>query len=88
MTDVPAVCWNKLVRDKDPFLRHEFLAALELSGAVSPETGWQPYHLLIYEQQELIVAMPLYLKNNSNGEYVFDHQWADAYYQSGIEILP
>jgi predicted N-acyltransferase len=88
MTDVQAVCWNNLVQDKDPFLRHEFLLALEQSGAVSPDTGWQPYHLLVFEQQELIAAMPLYLKNNSRGEYVFDQQWADAYYQSGIEYYP
>lgn len=88
MTDVQALCWNKLVQEKDPFLRHEFLAALEKSGAVCPATGWQPQHLLVFDQQELIAAMPLYLKNNSSGEYVFDQQWAEAYYQSGIEYYP
>ncbi len=88
MTEVNADCWNKLVQDKDPFLRYEFLLALEQSGAVSPKTGWKPYHLLLFDQQELIVAMPLYLKNNSSGEYVFDQQWADAYHQSGMEYYP
>ena len=88
MTEVNAVFWNKLVQNKDPFLRHEFLLALEQSGAVSVETGWRPYHLLVFEQQELIAAMPLYLKNHSHGEYVFDQQWADAYYQSGMDYYP
>jgi predicted N-acyltransferase len=88
MTDVNAVCWNYLVQNKDPFVRHEFLLALEQSGAVSIETGWQPNHLLVFEQQELIAAMPLYLKNHSRGEYVFDQQWADAYQQSGMDYYP
>lgn len=88
MTEVPVACWNALVQNDDPFLRHEFLSALENSGAVSSKTGWQPSHLLVYQQQVLIAAMPLYLKNNSSGEYVFDQQWADAYYQSGMEYYP
>jgi len=88
MTEVDAVCWNSLVQDKDPFVRHEFLLALEQSGSVCSETGWTPQHLLAFEQQELIGAMPLYLKNHSRGEYVFDQQWADAYYQSGMDYYP
>jgi predicted N-acyltransferase len=76
------------VQNKDPFVCHEFLLALEQSGAVSTETGWQPNHLLVFEQQELIAAMPLYLKNHSRGEYVFDQQWADAYHQSGMDYYP
>ena len=88
MTEVNAVCWNNLVQNKDPFVRHEFLLALEQSGSVCRETGWQPNHLLVFEQQELIAAMPLYLKNHSLGEYVFDQQWADAYYQSGMDYYP
>ena len=88
MTEVNAVCWNNLVQNKDPFVCHEFLLALEQSGAVSIETGWQPNHLLVFEQQELIAAMPLYLKNHSRGEYVFDQQWADAYHQSGMDYYP
>jgi predicted N-acyltransferase len=63
-------------------MRHEFLLALEQSGSISAEKGWQSKHLLVFKQQELIAAMPLYLKNHSRGEYVFDQQWADAYYQS------
>ena len=88
MTEVNANCWNTLVQDKDPFIRHEFLLALEQSDSVCAETGWHPYHLIVHEQQELIAVMPLYLKTHSRGEYVFDQQWADAYLQSGMEYYP
>ncbi|NOR80452.1 MAG: GNAT family N-acetyltransferase [Methyloprofundus sp.] len=88
MTEVNAVCWNNLVQNKDPFLRHEFLLALEQSGSVCAQTGWQAYHLLVLDKDELIAAMPLYLKYHSRGEYVFDQQWADAYLQSGMEYYP
>ena len=88
MTEIKAACWNNLVQNNDPFLRHEFLLALEQSGSVSSKTGWAPHHLLVFEKQDLIAAMPLYLKNHSQGEYVFDQQWADAYYQSGMEYYP
>jgi predicted N-acyltransferase len=88
MMNVNANCWNNLVQDNDPFVRHEFLLALELSGSVNANTGWQPYHLLVIEQQEIIAAMPLYLKHHSRGEYVFDQQWADAYTQSGMNYYP
>ena len=88
MTEVSDACWNRLLQNQDPFLRHEFLLALEQSGSVSVKTGWNPHHLLVFEQQTLIAAMPLYLKSHSRGEYVFDQQWADAYYQSGMEYYP
>jgi len=88
MTEVNANCWNTLVQDKDPFIRHEFLLALEQSDSVCAETGWHPYHLIVHEQQELIAVMPLYLKTHSRGEYVFDQQWADAYLQAGMEYYP
>ncbi len=88
MTEVNASCWNELVQDSDPFLSHAFLLALEQSSSVSKETGWEPYHLLVFEQQKLVAAMPLYLKRHSRGEYVFDQQWADAYAQSGMEYYP
>lgn len=88
MADIDAISWNQLVQNNDPFVRHEFLLALEQSGSVSIKTGWNVHHLLVFDQQELIAAMPLYLKNHSRGEYVFDQQWADAYYQSGMEYYP
>lgn len=88
LTEVNAISWNNLVKNNDLFVRHEFLLALEQSGSISAEKGWQSKHLLVFKQQELIAAMPLYLKNHSRGEYVFDQQWADAYYQSGMEYYP
>ena len=88
LTEVNANSWNNLVKNNDPFVRHEFLLALEQSGSISAAQGWQTKHLLVFEQQELIAAMPLYLKIHSRGEYVFDQQWADAYYQSGMEYYP
>jgi len=88
MREVNANCWNTLVQGKDPFIRHEFLFALEQSGSVCSDTGWNPHHLVVFDQQELIAAMPLYLKTHSQGEYVFDQQWADAYAQSGMDYYP
>jgi predicted N-acyltransferase len=70
-----------------PFLRPAFLKALEDSGSVSPETGWTPIHLQL-EEQNSQCFMPLYLKDHSMGEYVFDHAWANAYHQNGLEYYP
>lgn len=80
--------WNGLTGTGYPFLRHEFLSALERSASVSAETGWQPRHLLVYEQNELVALMPLYLKFHSRGEYVFDYQWAEAYRNHGLAYYP
>jgi predicted N-acyltransferase len=88
MAQVDGEAWNRLTGDADPFLRHEFLLALEQSGSVSVQTGWEPAHLLVFDDHELIALMPLYLKRHSWGEYVFDHQWAQAYRQQGIEYYP
>jgi uncharacterized protein len=80
--------WNALVADNYPFMRHEFLLALEESGCVSAQTGWQPRHLLVIDADKLIAAMPLYLKTHSRGEYVFDHQWSYVYGQNGLDYYP
>jgi len=86
---VEAGKWNSLINQDYPFLRHEFLSALEQSGAVSANSGWIPQHLVIEDSnQELLAAMPLYLKLHSRGEYVFDYQWANAYFQAGLEYYP
>ena len=79
--------WNSLAGPNYPFLRHEFLSALE-RRSTSPETGWQPRHLLIYEQNEPIALMPLYLKFHSRGEYVFDYQWVEAYHNHHLAYYP
>jgi predicted N-acyltransferase len=80
--------WNELVKSAYPFLRWEFLRALEESGAVSEKTGWQPQHVLVFSEGELIALMPMYLKSHSRGEYVFDHSWADAYARHGLRYYP
>jgi uncharacterized protein len=88
INQVDSEAWNKLVGDGYPFMRHEFLLALEESGCVSERTGWQPMHLLVMKNGELFAAMPLYLKTHSRGEYVFDNQWAYAYEQNGVSYYP
>jgi hypothetical protein len=88
MTEVNAASWNHLIQNKDPFLRHEFLLALEQSGSVCEQTGWHPQHLIMTDDDTLIAAMPLYLKMHSRGEYVFDQHWADAYAQSAMPYYP
>jgi uncharacterized protein len=80
--------WNALTGTDYPFLRHEFLAALEDSGSVSPAAGWQPCHLLLRDGARLVGALPLYLKTNSFGEFVFDWAWADAYRRAGLRYFP
>ena len=83
--------WNR-VAGENPFLRHEFLAALERTGCVGAEAGWEPRHVVLHADApgrgNLIGAMPLYLKHHSYGEYVFDWSWADAYARSGRAYYP
>lgn len=86
--EVDAAKWNRLA-GRSPFLRHEFLVALERTGCVGADTAWQPNHLLIFDDdQALIGAMPLYIKYDSRGEFVFDWGWAHAYEQAGLEYYP
>jgi hypothetical protein len=80
--------WNLLVTDNNPFLRHEFLHALEAHHCVGETFGWLPTHIAIYQDEKLIGAMPLYKKYNSYGEFVFDHSWADAYQRAGLKYFP
>ena len=80
--------WNSLAGDDNPFLRHEFLVALERSGCVGKGTAWQPQHLVLKDGETLLGAVPLYLKYDSYGEYVFDWAWANAYQQNGLSYYP
>jgi predicted N-acyltransferase len=81
--------WNALLADSNPFLRHEFLHALETSGCATQENGWQTCHVLCdNDAGQLIGALPLYLKTNSQGEFVFDFAWANAYQQAGLHYYP
>lgn len=85
---VEAEEWNQVAGTGYPFLRHEFLSALERHGAVGEQYGWLPRHLLAREDGRLIGAVPLYLKDNSYGEFVFDWAWADAYHRHGLSYYP
>lgn len=75
-------------REGNPFLSHEFLAALEHHGCVGPRYGWLPRHISVRDGQGLVGAMPLYLKDNSYGEFVFDFAWAEAYARQGQPYYP
>ncbi len=88
LSDIPTAEWDALLPDDQPFLRHAFLLSLEDSGSVRPEQGWQPAHLVWREQGELCAALPGYQKSHSQGEYVFDHAWADACQRAGIAYYP
>ncbi|GAB2803070.1 GNAT family N-acetyltransferase [Halomonas shantousis] len=85
---VPQEAWNALVDADYPFLRHEFLSALEATGAVGPGTGWTPHHLLLRDEGELVGILPRYFKTHSYGEYVFDWAWADAWERAGGRYYP
>ena len=75
-------------RPRDPFTTHRFLRALEASGSVGPGTGWQPRHLVARQGGATIAVMPLYAKGHSQGEYIFDHNWAHAYERAGGRYYP
>jgi predicted N-acyltransferase len=83
--------WNALLDadgEANPFLRHEFLAALTESGAAAAGSGWRPRFLLLMRGAELAAAAPLYAKDHSYGEYVFDWSWAEAYQRHGLAYYP
>jgi predicted N-acyltransferase len=89
LSEVPSADWNALLSpDASPFLKHEFLSALEETTCVGANTGWQIAHLALYRSKKLIGAMPLYLKQHSYGEFVFDWSWAQAYEQQGMQYFP
>lgn len=75
-------------RPEDPFTTHRFLAALEDSGSVGAGTGWQPHHLVARDSSGIFAVAPLYAKSHSQGEYVFDHGWADGYERAGGRYYP
>ncbi|MGI4717096.1 MAG: GNAT family N-acetyltransferase [Janthinobacterium lividum] len=95
LSEIGQARWDALVaaqRDPNPFLSYAFLHALHESGSASPETGWQPQYIVLYEGEgddaPLAAALPLYVKGHSYGEYVFDWAWADAYHRHGVEYYP
>ena len=81
--------WNNCVGEDHPFTRYEYLHALENSKSVSNKTGWKPHHYIEKNNKNEIIALcPLYIKNHSFGEYIFDHSWAEAYYRNGQNYYP
>lgn len=91
--------WNALTGTANPFTRYEFLHALETTGCTNEKSGWQPHHAVVYSGtgsaeegleggSQLLAVMPLYLKTNSWGEYVFDWSWANAYQSYGFDYYP
>ena len=87
--EVDGASWDRLAGAGNPFVSHAFLSALEDSGSVGPGTGWQPAPVVIEDADgALLAAMPAYAKGHSQGEYVFDHGWADAYERAGGRYYP
>ena len=96
IADIPASVWDACAcpeaddgaRPEDPFTTHRFLKALEDSRSVGTGTGWHPHHLTARMGDEVIACAPLYLKSHSQGEYIFDHNWAHAYERAGGRYYP
>jgi uncharacterized protein len=86
-SEIASEKWDTLCEDM-PLLKHSFFTALERSRSVGQSTGWIPYPLVVLQGEQLIGAMPLFLKNHSYGEYVFDWAWADAYERTGMRYYP
>jgi predicted N-acyltransferase len=94
--DIAASDWNALLAaqsDLNPFLRHEYLAALHTHGCAVPQTGWTPRFMTLWSRDrdgelQLCAACALYLKTHSHGEYVFDWAWANAYAEHGLAYYP
>jgi predicted N-acyltransferase len=87
--DIAPEDWNRLAGTGNPFVRHEFLAAMEDSGSVGGRSGWYPYHAALRDGAgRLVAAAPAYAKAHSYGEYVFDHAWANALERAGGRYYP
>ena len=88
VADVPAPQWDLLAGEDHPFTRHAFLDALERHGCVGERVGWIPSHILVHADGRLVGATPAYVKLHSQGEFVFDWSWAEAYARHGLEYYP
>jgi len=87
--EVSAADWDACAGSDNPFVGHAFLSALEDSGCVAARTGWMPRHLAVRDHGgRLVACCPAYLKNHSQGEYVFDYGWADAFERAGGRYYP
>ncbi len=94
LSEVTAADWDACANPDgarpapDPFTTHRFLSALELSGSVGAGTGWEPRHVLVHHGSRLVAAAPLYVKSHSQGEFIFDHAFAQAYARAGGRYYP
>src|SRR5574341_895460 len=88
LADVPRAEWDALADGDSPFLEWDWLASREEAGCATAETGWAPHHVLVRRGERLVGACPLYLKGHSEGEFIFDHQWAAAARGAGIAYYP
>lgn len=88
ISEISAAQWDALLPDANPFLAHAFLDALEANRCLRSDYGWTPHHLSLHTGDELVGAVPLYLKGNSHGEFVFDWAWANAWEQAGHSYYP
>ncbi|MGD8926969.1 MAG: peptidogalycan biosysnthesis protein, partial [Thioalkalispiraceae bacterium] len=87
LKSIQARQWNHLAGKNNPFIQYEFLFALENNRCLE-EFGWYPRHIVAFENEQAVAAMPAYIKDNSYGELVFDWAWADAYHRAGLPYYP
>ena len=88
MKDISEDAWDSIIQSSYPFLKHSFLKTLETTNCVGKDTGWLPFHLVVKEGVKVLALMPLYVKTDSHGEFIFDWSWADAFYRNGLEYYP
>jgi uncharacterized protein len=89
VAEINAASWDHCAGINNPFVSHAFLAALETSGSATAKAGWQPLPIIIEDADGNVAgAAPAYAKSHSQGEYVFDHSWADAYARAGGRYYP
>lgn len=80
--------WNTIINSDYPFLKYEFLESLEKHKCVSEDRGWSPFHVIVSDENKKIAIMPMYIKTDSQGEFIFDWSWADAFYRNGVNYYP
>jgi predicted N-acyltransferase len=88
LSSIDAEQWDGLVGDGNPFVSYAFLRGMEEHGCLRQDYGWLPHHLTMFDGEQLIAAVPAYLKGNSHGEFVFDFSWANAFERAGDDYYP
>ncbi|HZF96678.1 MAG TPA: GNAT family N-acetyltransferase [Pseudoxanthomonas sp.] len=88
LDEIPKDAWDALHDGSNPFVSHALLHGLEVHGCLREDWGWRPHHATLWDGQRLVAAAPGYLKDNSHGEFVFDHAWAHAYARYGKDYFP